>query len=389
MSESHREAATLRVLHLNLAAGGGVARYGLLYGASLADREDVTCLNVWNRSLASGDGILRPFLPQDGVAVSMAGVRARVSALAAVVGAVRRFRPHVIHDTAGSAMWMGAWLWPWLARRAPLIITEHDPVPHDRMGWRVHERLSRALVRRSASRIIVHGESSVRDLMELGVPRERIHTELHGSFGPLLDLEEAVPRDPHTVLFFGAMRPNKGIAWLPAIADGVRQVVPEARFIVAGAPGLPRSLQRTDWPQELTGLLAEFRRRPEFDLHDRHIPDADIGGYFQRAAVTLLPYRDATQSGVAMLAMPAGSTVLATAVGNLPDTIRDGVTGVLSEPDADAIAERLIGLLSNPANARRIGEVGRKFAATTCSWSAIAARTLTVYQRSIERRRST
>lgn len=376
-------ARKLRVLHLNLAETGGVARYGLLYGRALADRPDVACFNVWNRAVESTVEFWPPWVPENGLSVSLRGAAQRANGLMTVLRAVARFRPDVIHDTAGSAMWLGALLWPWLARQAPLFITEHDPVPHERTGWRTHEKVARALVRRLATTIIVHGRRSASDLKGLGVPANRIHIEAHGTFRDLLNMTAALPRERDTVLFFGSMRPNKGIDWLPAIADKVRERVPTARFVVAGAPGLSPTLQKTTWPQQLQYLLNEFRTRSDFELHEQFIPDSDVVQYFSRAAVTLLPYRDATQSGVAMLAFPAGSAVVATSVGNLPDLIQHEHTGILCSPEVETIAAAVSDLLSDPSKARRIAKAAQQFANTVCSWPSIAARTITVYGRAI------
>ena len=67
---------------------------------------------------------------------------------------------------------------------------------------------------------------------------------------------------------------------------------------------------------------------------------------FRAADVTLLPYRTASQSAVAQLSFSHGCPVVATAVGGLPDTIRDGVDGVLvPSGDVDALANGIARIL--------------------------------------------
>lgn len=369
----------LRVLHVNLAAGGGVGRYGAMYARALERVGGVSCRSVYHTGLCEAGTAVAGLLPDYGLEVGRRGVEGRFADLRAIRRLARRFRPHIIHDTAGSANWMGALLWPALSGLAPLVITEHDPVPHSRMAGRPHERLARWMARRSAARLIVHGRASAADLTRMGVAPDRIHMELHGSFGALLT-GSPPPREPRTVLFFGTLRPNKGVDWLPAIADAVVERVPDARFVVAGAPPRAGSLRHSAWPEELASLLDALRARAEFELHIRHVPDNELVSLFGRAAVTLLPYRDATQSGVAMIALPAGSAVVATAVGNLPDVIRSGETGVLVAPDAAALADAVAGLLAEPARALALGEAGREFARTSCAWDVIARRTVAMYR---------
>ncbi|NKB87478.1 MAG: glycosyltransferase [Acidobacteria bacterium] len=59
-------------------------------------------------------------------------------------------------------------------------------------------------------------------------------------------------------------------------------------------------------------------------------------------------------------AMRAGLPVVATRVGGVPETVVDGVTGRLVEPDdADALADTIVDLLATPANMRSMGDAGR------------------------------
>jgi glycosyltransferase involved in cell wall biosynthesis len=68
---------------------------------------------------------------------------------------------------------------------------------------------------------------------------------------------------------------------------------------------------------------------------DRYIEAAQLAAAVAASAVSLFPYRFATQSGGVCLAQSLGSVPLATAVGGIPEQILNGVTGVLLPPDAD------------------------------------------------------
>jgi len=59
-------------------------------------------------------------------------------------------------------------------------------------------------------------------------------------------------------------------------------------------------------------------------------------------------------------AFQAGVPVVASAVGGIPDLIRDGVNGVLVETeDTEALCDGLLGLLRDPQKRRRLAEQGR------------------------------
>ena len=78
------------------------------------------------------------------------------------------------------------------------------------------------------------------------------------------------------------------------------------------------------------------------DLHLRYAADDEVNDLLAKHHAALLPYRSATQSGIAPIALAAGRPVVATAVGGLRDVIRDGQNGTLAEPgDAASLAEAI------------------------------------------------
>ena len=65
---------------------------------------------------------------------------------------------------------------------------------------------------------------------------------------------------------------------------------------------------------------------------DRYIPDDEVEALFRAADVTVLPYRSATQSGVTHVAYALGCPVIATNVGGITETVREGETGSPRRP---------------------------------------------------------
>ena len=148
------------------------------------------------------------------------------------------------------------------------------------------------------------------------------------------------PDEPPHVLFAGRLSPEKGIQDFLAATDGIPRVV-----VGAGPIDVPESVGA--------------------------VPPAEIGRFYERAAVVCVPSRREGYGMVAREAMAYGRPVVATPVGGLLEAVDDGATGLLAEPASlrDAL-ERLIG----DAELRR--DLGAAARAKACSeWAPEAAAT--------------
>ncbi len=81
-----------------------------------------------------------------------------------------------------------------------------------------------------------------------------------------------------------------------------------------------------------------------------------------------------------LLAMSAGVPVVASNVGGLPEIIRHGENGLLTENTAEAIAAAMRDLLNDPEKARRIGDAGRHTVMERFTVDQMVRRTLEVYR---------
>jgi glycosyltransferase involved in cell wall biosynthesis len=108
-------------------------------------------------------------------------------------------------------------------------------------------------------------------------------------------------------------------------------------------------------------------------IDNRTIPDEEVARYFQMSTVIALPYREASQSGIAAIAMSAGVPIVATKVGALPEILHDGVNSLLVEPnDVRALAQALRKLLTEPHLRRQIAAGARQTVQERLLWAHTA-----------------
>jgi glycosyltransferase involved in cell wall biosynthesis len=174
-----------------------------------------------------------------------------------------------------------------------------------------------------------------------------------------------LPAGAAVALFFGFVRPYKGLEGLIDALPAVAARVPALQLVVAGEFWQPAGafLSRA----AALGVAGRLR------LDDRYVPNEEVGDYFAAADVVVMPYRSATQSGVVTLAAEFGRPVVATRVGGLPEAVEHGVGGLLVPPgDVPALAEALAAVLSDAALRERLS-AGSRAGISRFDWSQLVA----------------
>lgn len=292
-----------------------------------------------------------------------------------IVRTAKRFRPDVIHCQEAPRDYLALAV-PFLGK-APLVVTIHDHKPHSGHDSNTRPRMEfyKSWLRRRADALIVHGER-VRTEAEAMLPahRGRVFSVPHGVLGqgPADKTFELDPGEPIRLLFFGRIEAYKGLGNLLDAIDMVRARHHRITLTIAGTGhDLFRHRQR----------IADD---PGCTLIERFIPADQIAALFTATQIVVMPYDDATQSGVAALAIRFGRPVVATDVGSVSEMVRDGENGLLVPPrDPVALANAIERLVVEPGLATACAASARHRAATDLSWSAIARQTTRVYEAAI------
>lgn len=163
-----------------------------------------------------------------------------------------------------------------------------------------------------------------------------------------------VPAGPPVVLFAGALVPRKGVHHLLRAFGTVAAEFPDALLVLAGTPANPTYARRLVTGAE-RGLPGRIRVLG-------HVEPAVLAGWMRRARVVVLPSLSEGLGRVVIEAMAAGTPVIGSRVGGIPDLITDGVTGFLVPPgDETVLAGRLRRLLADAGAARAMGARARAF----------------------------
>lgn len=189
-----------------------------------------------------------------------------------------------------------------------------------------------------------------------------------------------LPPDEFVVLQLGRMVPRKGvdtaIRSIAALRDNFRI---GARLLVVGSDA-----QGDGCPGPEVARLQALSRELGLSQQVRFTgqkPRAELRHYYSAANVFVsTPWYE--PFGITPLeAMACGVPVVGAAVGGIKDTVLDGRTGYLVQPnDPMAVAERLALLQQRPDEARRMGREGLRRVHQHYTWRSVATRIARVYE---------
>lgn len=222
----------------------------------------------------------------------------------------------------------------------PIIFICHNVLPHDKL--RPGERQLIKVALSHGDRFIVHSTQDCIDLESL-LPHAEAAITNHPSYHFFSttftehfpsSLLAVLPHNIPTLLFFGFVRPYKG---LRVLLEAMPQILAQIKIhlLIVGEFWHDKA--------DYIALIDYLELQPHLTIIDKYVPNEAVGQYFGAAEVVILPYLNATQSGVVQLAFGFGKPVITTAVGGLPEAVLDGQTGLIVPPDDSyALGEAVI-----------------------------------------------
>lgn len=114
----------------------------------------------------------------------------------------------------------------------------------------------------------------------------------------------------------------------------------------------------------------------------------DISELMQTADMVVIPSLTEAQPRVAVQAFATGRPVVASAVGGVPEIVKDGETGWLVPPARpEALADAIARVVEHPAEVTKIAEGAQRLAKQRMRFDHRMTETLTVYETAIRRAR--
>lgn len=220
-----------------------------------------------------------------------------------------------------------------------ILDTSEDQIPLAR-AW---VRALRGPFFRLASGFVIHSEPDREPLEERYQLRGRpCRLIFHGPFdhygpsqtndGSTPAIRRTAPPDALNLLYFGIIRPYKGLGELLDAFEGLNDEEVEHYWLtVVGEPW-------EGW-ELLLRQIAGSRHRARITVENRFVDDDEVAAYFSGADAVILPYRRSSASGPAHIAMSRGLPLVVTAVGGLPAAVED-YKGAIIVPPLDPVALR-------------------------------------------------
>ena len=161
---------------------------------------------------------------------------------------------------------------------------------------------------------------------------------VYSNFGEGVSKEEARKKlnltDDKLILFFGFIRDYKGLDVLLEAMAIVKNKL-DVKLMVAG--------EFYSNKEKYLNLVDKLELKSSVHLSTDFIPTSEVKYYFSASDVVILPYKDATQSGIVQIAMNFKKPIIAANVGGLGEVVHNNKTGfIVDAKNPSQLAEAIL-----------------------------------------------
>lgn len=211
-----------------------------------------------------------------------------------------------------------------IGKKVKRIAILHNVIPHEK---RFFDRPANRFFLKHNDAFVVMSDTVMNDLLSLKPDAKylRIDHPVYSQFGDRMERDKALEKlklskDKKYLLFFGFIRAYKG---LDLLLETLASLDETYHVIVAG-----ETYGSFDKYEE---VIKKHQLSERVHLFTEYISDEDVATYFSASDVCMLPYKNATQSGITAIAHHFNTPIIATDVGGLKETISHNETGLIVE----------------------------------------------------------
>lgn len=206
-------------------------------------------------------------------------------------------------------------LFPMAKYNIKYILIIHDSSPHLGESYIYKNFLINFLLKKS-TKIITLTDFVKKELVNVKkINNNKISVIPHGYFNYDSFIKEN--NGIFNLLFFGVIKKYKGLDFFLDVAKLIQEKYPEVTITIAGSGDLSAYKNKLDLINKLL-------------VHNKWIADNEVGHYFSKSSLVILPYIEASQSGVIPTAYSYGVPVVVTPVGGLKEQVINNITGLIT-----------------------------------------------------------
>lgn len=255
---------------------------------------------------------------------------------------------------------------PFLNRKIKIVTTIHDVAMHLGEKNLLIDCFNSYIIKKS-DKIITLSESFIDKISnKYEIAKENICWIRHANYNyyrPAF-FKNAISLT-NKILFFGRIHEYKGVSILLDAMEVIKNTNKDITLRIAG-----RGQISSDNMAKIKKLGSSV------ELINKWIPNNEIFKYFENIDFVVVPYIEASQSGVIMLAYTFGKPVIVTDVGGLPEQVFDDTGIVISSGEYKALAAAILKMYAEPEKIINMGNSAYEKNNTVFSWAESVQRLL-------------
>lgn len=254
-----------------------------------------------------------------------------------------------------------------IINKKKIVTICHDPLPHSGARTAIHDMMK--YYKHSDEMFVLTDSFRKIASQTYGIPLEKVHYVPHGRMdmykkNAAFDMLQGLYKKKFHILFFGRIEKYKGLSVLADAYERLFKKYTDVELTILGNG-------------DFTPYAEKYSALENVHIENRYIKDEEVGNYFAlKNTIAVVPYIDATQSGVIPIAYEFGTPVVYSNVGGLKEQLDNGNIGVSYD---DNSGEKLADALMKIIGDEKAFEVQRNKMFTyreSLNWSNIAKRML-------------